>query len=88
MKIEILEAITDYFKGDEDIMADCLIYLSKITPSDFSYSCLDELIERDRCTNCGSKLMEYSYKEYHPEIEGDIKFENMCKLVCPNCDFN
>lgn len=88
MKIEILEAITNYFKSDEDIMADCLIYLSKITPSNFSYSCLDELIERDRCTNCGSKLIEYSYKEYHPEIEGDIKFETMCKLVCPNCDFN
>lgn len=88
MKIEILEAITNYFESDEDIMADCLIYLSKITPSDFSYSCLDELIERDRCTNCGSKLIEHSYKEYHPEIEGDIKFETMCKLVCPNCDFN
>ena len=64
------------------------VFLSKITPSDFSYSCLDELVKRDRCVNCGSKLVEYSYKEYHPEIEGDIKCEIMRELDCPNCDFN
>ena len=88
MKYEILEAITEYYKDDEDLMADCLVYLSKITPSDFSYSCLDELVKRDRCVNCGSKLVEYSYKEYHPEIEGDIKFEVVRELACPNCDFS
>lgn len=85
MKVEILEAITDYFKDDEDIMADCLIYLSKITPSNFSYSCIDELIKRNRCTHCGMKLVEYCYKEYHPEVDA---YEDRCELVCPSCDFN
>ena len=28
MKYEILEAVTEYYKNEEDLMADCLVYLS------------------------------------------------------------
>ena len=84
MKVEILEAITDYFKDDEDTMADCLIYLSEITPSNFSYSCIDELVKRNRCTHCGMKLVEYCYKEYHSEVNA---YEDICELICPGCDY-
>lgn len=84
MKYEIIEAITEYYKDEEDLMAECLIYLSKITPSDVSYSCLDELIKRYRCAHCGIKLMEYCHREYHPEVDA---YEDRCELVCPSCDF-
>lgn len=88
MKYDIIKAVTEYYKNDEDIMADCLIYLKNTTPMDFGLLCVDRLLSKHRCVNCGCKMIEHTYQEYHPEIEGDIRFETMRELVCPNCDFS
>lgn len=81
MRLEIIEAVTEYYKEDEDILTGCLAYLSNVPF--FGVYTDDELESRGRCKSCGTKLIEYTYQEYHSEVDA---YEDRCELVCPECD--
>lgn len=83
---EIIEAIKEYYKHDEDMIAYCLSHLYKFSNGYDECMLADELREMGRCPQCGGKLKEFTYKEYHSEIEGDNKFEIMYDAYCPECD--
>ena len=74
MRNEVLEALEEYYKNDIEILVDCLRYLKED----------DKVDNLGYCTECGAKLTEYHYREYHPEVDA---YENMIDLCCPNCDF-
>lgn len=74
MHYEILEALEEFYKNDEEILIDCLRYLGED----------DEVFQRGYCTNCGAKLISVSYKEYHPEVDA---YEILYDIACPVCDF-
>lgn len=74
MRIEVLEALKEYYKDNEEILIDCLRYLEED----------NEVFEMGYCSECGTKLIEFHYKEYHSEVDA---YENLCELCCPNCDF-
>lgn len=74
MRYEVLEALQSYYKDNEDILVDCLLYLDES----------DELYNMGYCPNCGTKLEEFHYREYHPEVDA---YEEFCELCCPQCDF-
>ena len=90
MSPEIIEAILNHFKNDEDIIVDCLLYLSnlrdnKINCEKLSYSSMSELEKMNRCMICGNELQIYKYEEPHPELDG-CPMEIMSEPYCPNCD--
>lgn len=74
MRTEVLEALEEYYKDDIEILVDCLRYLGED----------DKVDDLGYCAVCGSKLIEYSFREYHSEVDA---YENLCELCCPNCDF-
>lgn len=86
MNFEIIEAIEEYYKDDEDILVDCLVYLSKNHNKKLSYLAQDKLEEMDRCSECGSKLVPHTYEEHHTELFGN-PIEYITELVCTNCNY-
>lgn len=74
MHPEVIEAIKEYYKDYPDIIVDCLLYLGED----------DELYSMGYCPNCGSELIDFHYREYHPEVDA---YENLVELACPCCDF-
>ena len=87
---EIIEAIQEYFKNDEEIQIDCLMCLmgleidKKLTNKISSMS-FKRLQQMQVCPICGTKLESYSHKEIHDELE-DKPIEYISELYCPNCD--
>ena len=67
------------------MIAHCLSYLRKFSNKHDEFMLAEELRRIGRCPLCGGKLKEFTYKEYHPEIEGDNKFEIMHDVYCPEC---
>ena len=43
---------------------------------------------RSDCPYCGNKLQVFTYREYHPEVDEPMQFEERAEMCCPNCDFN
>lgn len=74
MRYEILEALEEFYKNDEEVLIDCLRYLEED----------DEVFQRGYCPNCGTELIAISYREYHPEVDA---YETLYETVCPECDF-
>lgn len=74
MRYEVLEALREYYKDDDEILVDCLRYLNEDT----------EVLEMGYCPNCGVKLITISYREYHPEVDA---YEELGEIVCPECDY-
>lgn len=88
MSIEVLEAVEEKFKNDEEILIDCLVYLAhlgdEITQvNGVEYKAMDALQRMERCPHCGTKYEVMYYKEYHPEVDA---YEDMADMYCPNCD--
>lgn len=83
---EIIEAITNYYKDNEDIAADCLLYLKNHSNNHYMSDFINKTLnEMDRCIDCGTKLEICYYKEWHPEIG---VFENLADIYCPHCDIS
>lgn len=76
---ELYDALKEYYKDDEDILVDCLLYLSDMGVS----SADDRLSDMGRCLNCGNKLEFCWHREYHSEINA---YEDICDVYCPSCD--
>lgn len=88
---EIVDAINEYFKNDEAIRADCLLFLAHIDEIDkevvdrMGGACFCELENMGRCVECGEKLVDYQYKVTHWGIEGN-PVEKCSITLCPNCE--
>ena len=86
MHNEVVEAVVEQYKGaDEDIAADCLVYLSSIKVLPLVVSAMRALEDMDRCQTCGCKLKRYTYRELHTELDYPC-YETLTDVYCPNCD--
>lgn len=83
MSSEIIEAVESYHKDDEDMIAECMLYLVCANWKGRS-PFWDWLESHNRCIHCGSKLKQQAYKEPHPELDGEW-YETLYKLYCPVC---
>lgn len=81
---EIIDAIKEKYEHNEETLVDCLLYLQ---PLDVII-CDDEIRRLGYCPDCGEKLQEFTWREYHPEVDTPPRFEEMSDLVCPTCDFS
>ena len=87
MHDEVIEAVVAHYKDvDEDIAADCLVYLSSLKVLPLAYTADTALESMGRCTTCGSKLELYTHQVYHPEVDEPPQYETVTEVYCPNCD--
>ena len=84
MSLEVIEAIEEKFKNDEEILVDCFMYLlNTVNDNKLSFKISTALEKMDRCPYCGTKFEVMQYREYHPEVDA---YEDMADMYCPNCD--
>lgn len=86
MHNEVVEAVVEQYKdADEDIAADCLVYLSGLKCLPLAVHAQVQLDAMGRCTICGCKLERYTHRELHTELDEPC-YETMIEVYCPNCD--
>lgn len=91
MSPEVIEAVREYFKDEEDVCVDCLLFLKELRNEDdnakrLSHYAEGELESMERCPVCGSKIEWHHYQEPHDELDG-CPMEDMYEKYCPECDF-
>lgn len=86
MHNEVIEAVVEQYKGaDEDIAADCLVYLSSLKCLPLAVYAQVQLDAMGRCSVCGCKLERYTHRELHTELDEPC-YEMLTEVYCPNCD--
>lgn len=86
MHNEVVEAVVEHYKGaDEDIAADCLVYLSSLKCLPLAVYAQVQLDAMGRCDVCGCKLERYTHRELHTELDEPC-YEMLTEVYCPNCD--
>ena len=86
MHDEVVEAVVEHYKGiDEDIAADCLVYLSSLKCLPLAVYAQVQLDAMGRCHTCGCKLERYTHIELHTELDEPC-YETLTEVYCPNCD--
>lgn len=86
MHNEVIEAVVEQYKGaDEDIAADCLVYLSSLKCLPLAVYAQVQLDAMGRCSICGCKLERYTHRELHIELDEPC-YETLTEVYCPNCD--
>ena len=86
MHDEVVEAVVEYYKNaDEDIAADCLVYLSSLKCLPLAVHAQVQLDAMGRCAVCGCKLDRYTHRELHTELDEPC-YETLTDVYCPNCD--
>lgn len=84
MYYEVVEAITTYYRKDQDMIADCLVYLKNVVNDRKMESEIEDTLSfMDRCENCGKKLEVAIHREYHSEVDC---CETISIPYCPDCD--
>ena len=87
MHNEVVEAVVEYYKGaDEDIAADCLVYLSSLKCLPLAVHAQVQLDAMGRCATCGCKLERYTHLVYHSEVDEPPCYEPVTEVYCPRCD--
>lgn len=86
MHDEVIEAVVDYYSHNQDIAADCLLYLASLKDMRLAYAVTRELEAMERCSECGSKLESYTHQIYHSEVDEPPYYEPVTEVYCPNCD--
>lgn len=87
MHNEVVEAVVEHYKGaDEDIAADCLVYLASLKDMRLAYAATRDLEAMERCPECGSKLESYTHLVYHPEVDEPPRYEPVTEVYCTRCD--
>lgn len=83
---EVMDAIEEYYKKDEDVMVDCMLYLKDATEMAGDSRIVERWFEEhNRCPTCGEPLAIHHYKEPHTECGVGV-YEDMAIPYCPNCD--
>lgn len=91
MTPEIMEAVCEYYKDDDDILTDCLLHFVGLNADQahleigFVVSAMLKLDEMGRCNKCGEKLKTICRKEPHPELD-EKPVEKLYESYCPNCE--
>ena len=87
---DIIEAMKDYFKDDEEIFVEALIYLLKSCDPVHGIwikgEIAHELRMMGRCPKCGAKLERIKIYEPHIELD-DCPYEIIVEDCCPKCDW-
>lgn len=83
---EVVEAVVDYYIHNQDIAADCLLYLASLKDMRLTVAATKELEDMGRCPECGSKLESYTHLVYHPEVDEPPQYETVTEIYCPQCD--
>ena len=87
MHDEVVEAVVEHYKGaDEDIAADCLVYLSSLKCLPLAVHAQVQLDAMGRCATCGCKLERYTHLVYHSEVDEPPCYEPVTEVYCPRCD--
>lgn len=83
----IIEAIEDYLAGDNEAIAECMLFLKNNVKGKDNVSKIFEWFEEhNTCPICGTKKELYSIRERHDEIDSTCyDWENF--YMCPNCSF-
>lgn len=83
---EVVEAVVDYYSHNQNIAADCLVYLSSLKDMRLAYAATRELEAMERCPVCGFKLESYTHLVYHSEVDEPPYYEPVTEVYCPRCD--
>lgn len=87
MHNEVVDAVVEQYKdADEDIAADCLVYLSSLKVLPLAYTATIVLESMGRCSTCGCKLESYTHRVYHSEVDEPPYYEPVTEVYCPYCD--
>lgn len=86
MHNEVIEAVLEYYKDDEDAAADCLVYLASLKCLPLAMRATLELESMNRCYDCGCKLQSCTYQEYHTEVDEPPFYKTVTDWYCPQCD--
>ena len=86
MHDEVIEAVCEYYKNDQDTTADCLLYLATLKCLPLAVHAQIALDSMGRCTTCGLKLESYTHLVYHPEVDEPPQYEPVTEIYCPRCD--
>lgn len=86
MHDEVVEAVLDYYNHDQDIAADCLVYLASLKNMRLAVAATRELENMGRCPECGCKVDSYTHLIYHPEVDEPPMFEKVTEVYCQQCD--
>lgn len=86
MHNEVIEAVLGYYKDDEDMMTDCLLYLSSLKCWPLAVHATVALDNMNRCPTCGCKRQSYTHQEYHSEVDEPPFYETVTDWYCPQCD--
>ena len=86
MHDEVVEAVVDHYSHNQDIAADCLLYLASLKDTRLAYAAIRELEAMERCPECGCKLESYTHLVYHPEVDEPPRYEPVTEVYCPRCD--
>lgn len=84
---EVIEAIKDYYKNDEEIMVGCLVYMRHTLQDNkpLRWSLEEDITELGYCYECGEQLVTHTYMERHTELDGN-PIEYVSETLCPRCD--
>lgn len=85
MHDEVIEAVLEYYKDDEETAVDCLIYLSSLKCLPLAVHAEVAIDSMGRCPVCGCKLERYTHRELHTELDEPC-YETLTEVYCPNCD--
>ncbi len=85
MHDEVIEAVVSYYDSNQDIAADCLVYLSNLKCLPLAVHAQVQLDAMGRCAVCGCKLERYTHRELHTELDEPC-YETLTEIYCPNCD--
>lgn len=85
MHDEVIEAVCEHYKDDDDTAADCLLYLATLKCLPLAVHSQIALDNMGRCTTCGSKLLTYTHRELHTELDEPC-YETLTEVYCPCCD--
>lgn len=83
---EVVEAVSVYYDDNQDMAADCLIYLASLKDMRLAVAATRELEAMRRCPTCGCRLESYTHQLYHPEVDEPPQYETVTEIYCPQCD--
>lgn len=87
MKYEILEALVEFYKEEQDVLVDCLLWLKDNVEDDNMSLAVDKVLtENHLCIQCGGKMEYTEYKEIHEELEFD-NIETLGMEICSVCGY-